>query len=149
MKKAIFAIVGLALVAVLASRIADDSREPASDGVRWTGEQDLPRDSPEVGMIEIPGVKDLLFDTSTVQKVNIYNPESNRCSIVFTLTVGDKILWKSEECQPGFGFYEIELAEALSPGTYKANLLHECYRDGNKLNSANIEINLKVKEKTL
>lgn len=116
-----------------------------TDSVKWSGEQLLPSSRPDTRLISIPGIDMMVFQAGeTTQKVNIYNPETNACNIIFSLKVNGEIIWKSKECAPGNGYYTIETSKPLESGNYDAELFHECIRDGQKLNSANMKINLIV-----
>ena len=115
-----------------------------SSGTPWHGKQAIEHQT-EVKHIEIPGIDTLYLKAGqTEQQVNLYNPDANDCSICFTLFVDDKLVWKSGKCQPGYGFYEIELEHPLEAGTYKGTLLHECERDGQQLNSAKMNLEIVV-----
>lgn len=120
------------------------SAPTTSDGEIWHGKQTIEHQT-EVKHIEIPGIDTLYLKAGqTEQQVNFYNPDANDCSICFTLSIGEDLLWKSGKCQPGFGFYEIELEHPLETGTYKGELLHECERDGQALNSAKMNLEIIV-----
>lgn len=120
------------------------SSDDESDGTPWHGKQVIERQT-EVKHIEIPGIDRMYFKAwKTVQKVNIYNPESNDCTISYKLIMKGKVIWKSEKCYPGYGFYEIKLTHGLEAGTYNAHLLHVCERDGQQLNSANMNVEIIV-----
>lgn len=123
-----------------------NSIEADSNADEWNGEQDLNQRKQETRNIAIPGIQSLVFDVNkTNQKVNFYNPEENECLIQFTLVVDEKELWQSGYCEPGKGYYNIDLSEPLEAGTYKAYLHYGCYRqNGDALNSANMEFPLYV-----
>jgi len=143
-------IVGLILscvttAVILTHRFRTASPAPGtSDGTPWHGKQAIEHQT-EVKQIAIPGIDKLYFKADqTEQQVNLYNPDANDCSICFTLSIGEDLLWKSGKCQPGYGFYEIELNHPLETGTYKGTLLHECERDGQALNSAKMNLEIIV-----
>lgn len=119
----------------------DDSAE------NWNGEQDLYKPQSEVPMIEIPGITSLVFAPDTKnQKVNFYNPENNNCLMRMTLFVADKQYWQSGFCEPGKGYYDIELSEPIQTGDYDAYLLVECFKeDSTQLNGARVQFNLEVR----
>lgn len=132
-----------ALIAIALNKHAFTARI-ASDGTPWQGKQVIEHQA-EVKQIAIPGIDKMYFKANKkAQKVNIYNPESNDCTMTFGLFIGDDILWYSEKCYPGYGFYDIKLMRCLEPGTYKARLLHMCERDGIQLNSANLNVEIIV-----
>ena len=117
-----------------------------SNADEWNGEQPLDQRKQDVKNIAIPGIQSLVFEVNmTKQKVNFYNPEENDCLMQFTLVVDDKELWQSGYCEPGKGYYNIELSEPIEAGTYQAHLHYGCYRqNGDALNSANMEFPLYV-----
>lgn len=81
----------------------------------------------------------------TIQQVNFYNPENNDCYFQMNLYVANELVWKSENVQPGYGYYEIELSRKLKQGEYPAYLNIKCYNpNGEELNSANIRFDLNV-----
>lgn len=143
-------IVGLLLscvttAVILVHRFRTASPAPgASDGTQWHGKQAIEHQI-EVKQIAIPGIDRMYFKAGeTTQKVNIYNPESNDCTISYKLIMKGKVIWKSEKCYPGYGFYEIKLTHSLEAGTYSTHLLHVCERDGQQLNSANMNVEIIV-----
>ena len=135
-------ILALALVLIFKPPVSPELDE--SDGEKWQGKQAIEHQA-EVKHIEIPGIDRMYFKAGeTTQKVNIYNPESNDCTISYKLIMKGKVIWKSEKCYPGYGFYEIKLTHSLEAGTYNAHLLHVCERDGQQLNSANMNVEIIV-----
>lgn len=112
----------------------------------WNGNQDLNKpvtDSPKIG---IPGITSLVFNADTTeQKVNFYNPTENDCLFLMSLFVENKCYWESGYVEPGKGYYDISLSEAIPSGNYNAYLQIQCFKqDGTALNSANVEFNLSV-----
>ena len=115
---------------------------------KWNGQQELPQGDKSVD-VEVPGFARLVFTSgSKEQKVNFFNPEENENFLFkFTLYADGKELWESGYCEPGNGYYDIELSEELPTGKYKGVLLTEIFTpDGKALNSAQIEHLLIVKE---
>lgn len=139
-------IIALLLILIATGRLNEsDTTVPESSGTKWTGKQELEQATGEQKSIAIPGQSEMYFNAGQIhQRVNIYNPEENDCSMIFTLEVDGEAIWKSGECYPGFGFYEIDLSRSLEAGQYSANLVHECYRDGTQLNTANVSFSLIV-----
>ena len=138
-------LIPIAISLIVALVFISASPEPGtSDGEVWHGKQAIEHQT-EVKHIEIPGIDTLYLKAGqTEQQVNLYNPDANDCSICFTLSIGEDLLWKSGKCQPGYGFYEIELNHPLETGTYKGELLHECERNGQALNSAKMNLEIVV-----
>ena len=121
------------------------NRNDDSNSVEWTGKQYSEAEE-STKNIAIPGQSKMLFKAGeTAQKVNIYNPEENDCYMIFTLQIDDETIWKSGECLPGYGYYDIDLDYPLKAGTYNASLIHECFRGDTKLNSAKMEVEIVVK----
>lgn len=154
-KKIVIVILILLLLAIGISTIVfKRSNNPAlsllpdENASSWQGKQELDKPKTEIKQIAIPGFDSLVFISGqTMQRVNFYNPKENDCLIVFSLHIDDKELWRSGYVEPEKGYYSIELNEPLETGTYKASLLHECYKpDGTPLNSANIDFTLIVQE---
>ena len=117
-----------------------------SDGQKWRGKQVIEQTQDQVKQISIPGIDKMTFTANdTEQRVNIYNPETNDCTIVFSLYIDEELLWRSGKCVPGYGFYDITLAHGLEAGNYQGVLLYECERDGKQLNSAKVNVEITVK----
>lgn len=97
--------------------------------------------------IGIPGIESLVFQKgTTIQQVNFFNPDGNDCLFLMTLLVDGEEYWRSGYCNPGTGYYEIELTKSISEGDYSGTLKVECYReDGTELNGANVEFKLYVR----
>lgn len=145
-KPLVFVLIIIALIVLARHEMKMGSSDPDSNSVLWNGKQSIKQTDSEVKNIAVPGQSEMLFEVGkTAQKVNIYNPEQNDCAMVFTLKIGDEIIWKSGECLPGYGYYEIELEHSLEPGTYEGNLIHECFRQNTQLNTANISVTIIVK----
>ena len=146
MKKIVLITIALLVLGLfLRYETAKIDSKSDSNSVIWNGKQSIETDS-EVKNIAIPGQSEMLFEAGkTAQKVNIYNPEQNDCVMVFTLKIGEEIIWKSGDCLPGYGYYGIELERPLEPGTYKASLIHECFRQNKQLNTAIINTTIMVK----
>lgn len=129
---------------------ADNNNERLDNdenAVQWNGKQTLPTGNGEIAKaIEIPGFNELTFVANqTIQQVNFYNPENNDCYFQMNLYVANELVWKSENVQPGYGYYEIELSRKLKQGEYPAYLNIKCYNpNGEELNSANIRFDLYV-----
>ena len=135
-------VLALAIALIFKPPVSPELDE--SDGEKWHGKQAIEHQT-EVKQIAIPGIDKLYFVANqTEQQVNIYNPDTNDCSIKFTLEVDGETLWQSAECSPGYGFYTINLSKPLETGTYKGTLLHECSRNGKELNSARMNIDIIV-----
>lgn len=122
--------------------------EPDSNAQAWEGKQDLDMPKPDVKQIAIPGIESLVFiENQTKQNVNFFNPEENDCLIVFSLHIENREIWRSGYCEPGKGYYSIEIDKPLENGKYNASLLYECFKkDGTPLNSANVQFDLYVQE---
>lgn len=139
----IVSVVTLVLIFLLYMGIEDS--ENNSTAVKWNGKQETEKVRTEVHYIEIPGITGMVFKANeTFQRVNIHNPETNDCQMVFTLIINNKEYWKSGKCNPGYGYYELELSEQLEAGIYNASLLYECFRNGNALNSAIMNVTITV-----
>ena len=142
-------VVALALALIFKPPASPEPGNPGttgseSDGTPWHGKQAIEHQV-EVKHIEIPGIDTLYLKAGqTEQQVNFYNPDANDCSMEFSLSIGEDLLWKSGKCQPGYGFYTIELEHPLETGTYKGTLLHECERNGKALNSARMNLEIEV-----
>lgn len=114
--------------------INNDSQIISDDNaIDWHGNQRLNGYGQPSDKISIPCFDGLVFQANqTSQKVNLYNPENNSCYMKFSIIVENKTIWKSEMVAPAKGFYEIELNDILTSGTYKAYLLIECFDMNNK-----------------
>ena len=112
----------------------------------WNGKQDLNKPVTDIPKIAIPGITSLVFNAdSTDQKVNFYNPSENDCLFLMSLYVDDTCYWESGYIEPGKGYYDISLSEAIPSGNYNAYLKVQCFKeDGTALNSANVDFNLSV-----
>jgi len=119
---------------------------PDDDSTTWAGPREI-RQAQEEKTISIPGIAEMIFTADdTKQQVNIYNPETNECYIVFILYCDGVKIWKSGYCKPSCGYYEIELEHPLDVGTHKGSLVYECYGfDGERLNSARLNFSLIVR----
>jgi len=115
----------------------------------WNGAQEIDRGKAETRYTAIPCTENLYFLAGkTEQKVNIYNPDSNSCLIIFTLSLDGKVLWKSGYCSPGNGYYEIELERPMDVGEYDGTLAYDCFSgDGRQLNSALMDVHIIVRSK--
>lgn len=143
-------IISLLLFFVFRSsqRAENPNLSPDSRSVQWNGNQTLPQigNQSAAGII-IPGFNELTFISGQKnQKVNFYNPQENNCYFQMSLFVDDSLYWQSELVQPGHGFYEIDLINALEAGCYNGCLRIECYGfDGSTMNAANVHFALNVK----
>lgn len=138
-------IIALLLILLAMGRLNSEGTDLNSSGTKWTGKQELEQISSDEKSIAIPGQSEIYFNAGkTCQKVNIYNPEENDCSMIFTLIADGEEIWKSGECFPGYGYYTIDIERPLETGTYDAILVHECFRDSIQLNTANINLKLIV-----
>ena len=143
MKRAIIAVLTAVFVIQITCRLSDMVSD--SNAVKWNGKRETNTIQREVKNIAIPGITQMVFTAGkTSQKVNIYNPEINDCDMIFTLNIDGKTIWKSQICQPGYGFYDIELSEKLNTGVYLGTLFYECFRDEKALNSAAINVEIIV-----
>lgn len=117
------------------------------NATEWSGNQQLPGAEKTQG-IDIPGFKSLVFIADQrIQKINLYNPETNSCYFKMTLFADDTELWQSKLVKPGDGFYEIVLDKVLQEGTYDAAVRYQCFKeDGTELNSAKMQFKLIVRE---
>ena len=118
-----------------------------SNGVKWNGKQKIKVEK-EVNYISIPGFNQLLFKSHTkTQKVNMYNPSENSCTMSMAMYLSDDTeLWAADNIQPGNGFYEIELNTELDSGTYDGCILNiRCYdKNGTELNGGKMSFTLSV-----
>lgn len=66
-----------------------------------------------------------------------------------TLYANQQKIWSNDGyLEPGKGYYEIDLSESLSSGTYDGTLLVECYLvDGTKCNAVKVEFKLQMEDK--
>lgn len=94
----------------------------------------------------------LCYDTLTfmanqkMQKVNLYNPKSNKCSFIVTLIVDQDTLFKSEMIAPNSGIYEIELSKELTAGQYSGCFIYEYFSttDLSPMNGGSFHFDLTV-----
>lgn len=117
-----------------------------SNGVIWNGKQTI-RQNHEQSYISIPGFDKMVFKSnSTSQKINIYNPDTNTCSMNFSIEMPDgTILWSCENIQPGYGLYDIEINKELERGIYEGcKFSVRCFRDDIEINGCNIKFTLYV-----
>ena len=120
-----------------------------NNAVDWQGSQQLqtPNNQGSSGKISIPCFESLLFTANEkTQKINLYNPASNRCYFVITLKVNDEVLFKSEMIAPNKGFYEIELLDTLEAGDYVCIVIYETFStaDLTPMNGGSFDFDLKV-----
>lgn len=145
--KAIYPVIAVAVILILASFFLfgrDDKKE--SNGILWNGKQDIEKEY-EQSSISIPGFDVISFKSnSTNQKVNIYNPDTNNCTMSFSIIMPDNtILWAEENIQPGYGLYDIQINKELEKGTYEGCVFTvRCFRDDIELNGCNITFTLYV-----
>ena len=126
--------------------ILKQNNEKDSNGVLWNGKQTIEKRH-EQSSISIPCFNEISFSSGTTeQKVNLYNPESNGCSMNYRITLPDEtVIWEEENIQPGYGVYDIQINEKLEKGTYEGCVFAvRCYRDGVELNGCNITFTLNV-----
>ncbi len=123
----------------------DDKRE--SNGVVWNDIQKIQK-TVDVKYIAVPGIDELYFTANeTNQKVNLYNPDMNTCSMNMSIELSDgDIIWSMDNIQPGYGIYDIELNEELENGIYEnTSLIIKCFTmDGVELNGGRIRFILYV-----
>lgn len=113
----------------------------------WNGDQKLPSgEKSDEKTIKIPGISSLVFIANQKeQKVNFYNPKENTCLFRMTLYIEESQYWQSGYIDPGKGYYNITLNDALKSGEYNGYLLIECFKEnGTALNNAKVEFQLKV-----
>lgn len=139
LKDCILGIIAFIVIAVIAVYIPillnDTANNNASSGIKWDGNSiTVNRDKPEK-YIAIPCFTDLIFVANqTSQKVNIYNPEENKCVMNFSIVLSDgTVIWESDNTHPGYGFHDIKLTKTLSSGTYEARLITRCFTMDKKL----------------
>lgn len=146
MKVAIATVILLLVIAILflfkgcaSGRRATFHLEPDSSAVDWSGNQKLDGvgNHSDYDKIAIPCFDGLTFKANqTTQKVNIYNPETNKCYMIFSIIIDGETIWQSGNVAPSKGYYEIELIHAIDSGVYDAYLLAECFdMKGNQLNN--------------
>lgn len=146
-KKYVIAVAVIALVIILPLLFLfgrNDKRE--SNGILWNGKQTIETDY-EQSSIAIPGFTKISFEAnSTNQKINLYNPDTNTCSMDFSILMPDgSVLWSEENIQPGYRLYDIQLNKELEKGTYEeCTFIIRCYKDGVELNGCNIAFTLYV-----
>lgn len=132
----IIAFIVIAVIAVYIPILLNDTaNNNASSGIKWDGNSiTANRDKPEK-YIAIPCFTDLIFVANqTSQKVNIYNPEENKCVMNFSIVLSDgTVIWESDNTHPGYGFHDIKLTKTLSSGTYEARLITRCFTMDKKL----------------
>ena len=122
---------------------------PDQDAEEWNGNQELPQSGRNEEVI-VPGFDSLVcYADQTKQKVNFYNPEENSCLMRMTLYANQQKIWSNDGyLEPGKGYYEIDLSESLSSGTYDGTLLVECFlADGTKCNAVKVEFKLQMEDK--
>lgn len=140
-------IIAIAVMLILASLFLfgrDDKK--GSNGILWNGKQSIEKEY-EQSSISIPGFDEISFKSnSTNQKVNIYNPDTNNCTMNFSIIMPDNtILWAEENIQPEYGLYDIQINKELKKGTYEGCVFTvRCFRDGIELNGCNITFTLYV-----
>lgn len=117
-----------------------------SNGILWNGKQRIETEYKQ-SSIAIPGFDRIAFQSnSTNQKVNLYNPDTNTCSMDFSIIMQDNsVLWSENNIQPGYGLYNIQINKKLEKGTYEGcKFSVRCYRDGVELNGCDITFTLYV-----
>ncbi len=102
------------------------------------------------GNIAIPGYEKLTFQADEKeQSVKLYNPATNSCTFVLSITLEgeEDPLWKGEAIFPGEAFTSIKLGHALDKGSYQASLHYDCFSlEGNvPLNGAEIKLVVEAK----
>lgn len=147
-KKYLIIAVMLIVAAVISPLLFLFGREnkEKSNGILWNGKQSIETEY-EQSSIAIPGFDKMTFKSnSTNQKINLYNPESNNCSMDFFIIMPDNsVLWSEENIQPGYGLYDIQINKKLEKGTYEGcKFSVRCYRDGIELNGCDITFALYV-----
>jgi len=137
-----FLLVGIIVVFLF------NTKNPTSNGIEWNGKQDISVQS-EVKRIAIPGFNEMVFASQQKnQKVNLYNPSENTCTMTFEMFMEDgTLLWHEENIQPGYGFYNIDINKILESGTYEnCTLIVHCFDHNNiELNGGVIKFTLYVK----
>lgn len=122
----------------------DDKQE--SNGILWNGNQKIERNYDQ-SSISIPGFTEMVFHSNTTnQKVNLHNPESNNCSMSFSIIMQDNtVIWEENNIQPGYGLYNIQINKELEKGTYEGCVFTvRCFRDEVELNGCNMAFTLYV-----
>ncbi len=122
------------------------SNKKESNGVVWNGKQTIQTKSEE-SFISIPGFDKMVFKSNTTnQKVNIHNPDTNTCSMNFSIEMQNgTILWSAENIYPGYGLYDIEINNTLEKGTYENCMFSvRCFKDELEINGCNIAFTLYV-----
>lgn len=117
-----------------------------SNGVLWNGKQTIEKKY-EQSSISIPCFNEISFSSGSLdQKVNLYNPESNNCTMNFSIITSDgTVIWEENNIQAGYGIYDIKLNKELEKGTYEGcTFTVRCFRDGTELNGCNIAFTLYV-----
>lgn len=103
-----------------------------------------------VGSISIPGFDRMSFKAGqTAQSVTLYNPETNDCAFVVSITLpSGKEIYRSEELAPGDSIDKIEISDPLKAAIYEAaTLRYDCFSlgdDPQELNGADSTFTLEV-----
>lgn len=148
----IFLIIILILAAFLCviffTRVTKTENSNSSNGIEWNGEQQIDKFQ-ETEYIAIPGISELYFAKDQIeQKVNLFNPAENNCSMNFSIVMDDGyLLWNEQNIQPGYGIYDITLNKELSRGVYSGTVVVECFSiDGHaELNGCTFECQIVVR----
>lgn len=93
--------------------------------------------------ISYPGYGEIRLKADTEkQDVYLYNPKDNTCYFRMSIILEDgRVIWQSDNLEPGNAFDRIELSEVLGKGTYgNAVLKYDSYsiKDGRQLNGSSI-----------
>lgn len=63
------------------------------------------------------------------------------------LYIENELVWESGYIEPGYGFYNIEIARPFTSGSYNGNLKIQCYeRNGQPLNGAKLNFTVIIQE---
>lgn len=121
---------------------------PDGSAVKWSGRQVIKMPANNQTGVIVPGVTEMYFVADKIeQKVNLYNPEENSCFFVFEIMIDDVCYWRSGNCAPGDGYYEIELDKEMEAGTHDGFLVVRCFTEsGEQLNSAFMQTKIYASE---
>lgn len=123
-------------VIVLLFFLFGHGNELESNGVIWSGKQNIGKEYFQ-SSISIPGFNEIYFCSDSLnQKVNLYNPDDNTCTMNFSISMPDgTVIWEENNIQPGYGLYDIQINKKLEKGTYAGCVLSvRCFKDNLELN---------------
>lgn len=100
--------------------------------------------------ISIPGFDTWSIDAGKAEvSANFYNPESNSCYFVLSVSLDDtgEVIYESKYLRPGQHIYQLELKRALESGSYSATLHYSTFTPDEltPLNGADVPFELVVK----